>query len=81
MSFRTTAILLTCVLCVPFAHAQNPKVPDSVTFEPDIEYSNPEGNICNSTWPGRRPATGRFPQSSAFTAADSEPGRGRVMTD
>ena len=73
-------LFLFVVSVVRMSAAAAPKVPESITFEPGIEYANPKTSTFNSTWPAPRPATGHSPRSFAYTAAGSAPGRARGMT-
>lgn len=59
--------ILSCAPCLTLvlaagispAHAQKPKVPDSVTFEPNIEYTNPDHQHLQLDM--ARPKTGEGP--------------------
>lgn len=62
MSFRGIAVFLTCVLMASIALAQKPPVvPDSVAFEPNIEYSNPDGQHLQLDMARPKKADGTFP--------------------
>src|SRR5262245_3164338 len=62
MSYRGIAVLFVCAMLAQVALAQKPPtVPDGVTFEPNIEYSNPDGQHLQLDLARPKKADGTFP--------------------
>jgi acetyl esterase/lipase len=59
---RTIAVLLTVMIAAPVARAQKPPtVPDTVVYETDVEYSNPDGQHLQLDLARPKDGTGPFP--------------------
>ncbi len=55
------AAIVACLFAVSAARSQKPKVPDTVTFEPDIEYTNPDNQHLQLDMARPKTGDGPFP--------------------